>query len=91
MACITCCWYSFEYHPFKWCLDNPEDWIPNLQNPSVAITLGGFLVATEVVDGTLKKKMKDCDSNVFLDPRHVYQNFVPSPVVLNQPVQDLQS
>ena len=65
--------------------------IPNLQDPSVAITLGGFLVATEVVDGTLKKKMKDCNSNVFLDPRHVYQNFVPSPVVLNQPVQDLQS
>ena len=65
--------------------------IPNLQDLSVAITLGGFLVVTEVLVNTLKKKMKDCDSNVFLDHMQVYQNFVLSPVVLNQPVQDLQS
>ena len=64
--------------------------IPNLQDLSVAITLGGFLVATEVQVDFMKEKVKVGDSNIFLDPIQVYQNFVPSPVVLNQPVQDLQ-
>ena len=64
--------------------------IPDLQDPSIAVTLGGFLVVTEAATDAKKKKKIDNLDN-FSDPRQVCQNFVPSPIVLNQLVQDLQS
>ncbi len=64
--------------------------IPDLIDPSIAITIGGYLVALSTTGDKLKKVDKP-DLSVFMDLGLHADAFVPSPTVLNQPVKDLQS
>ena len=64
--------------------------ILNLMDPSIAITIGGYLVAMSEVGDKLKKKDESIQ-NSFTDPRLEAGAFVLSLAVLNQPVKDLQS
>ncbi len=59
-------------------------------DPSIVITIGGYLVALSVAGDKLKKTDEPIQ-NVFKDPGLHAEAFVPSPTIFNQPVKDLQS
>ncbi len=64
--------------------------VPDLHDPAIAITIGGFLVACMTEGDKAMKKKQDLSQSPFQDPIVHYKDFVPSPAVLNQLVKNLK-
>ncbi len=87
MASLTCKKHINLLHTNRiW--STRKSGIPDLMDPSIAITIGSYLVALSTTGDKLEK-VDEPNLSVFIDLGLHADAFVPSPTVLNQPMKDL--